>query len=298
MNDYYITEELESEAWTAMTDESLRAILLHAASKKVSDIFFQTDCHVKIKKDNRVYAISRTPLSEFACKRAINILAGNDDAYISIMQGKPKNFSYRFKTKLQGGKRVQIIFRVNAIRDEPGVCISMRYNPSEIASLKDIGKTPEDPIYKNMFPRKGLVLVTGPTDSGKTTLLYACLREAIVDPERSFVLNTYESPIEGNLKLVARKNNVTNKLISQSEVPLATPTFNDGLDESLRRNSDIILTGEIRTSEEVKAVVNGVGKMGRLILGTLHTTTISSCVNRMTTSIDGSEGEKLSLIHI
>jgi defect-in-organelle-trafficking protein DotB len=278
-----------------MSDDYLREILIHVAKNKASDVYFMTDFLVTIKKNNAVVPLSRTPLSEFACKRVINIMAGNDDAYMNIMQGKPRNFSYRFKTKLPNGRRIQIMFRVNAIRDEPGICISMRYNPHDILSLKDLNMSAESPIYTNMFPRKGLVLVTGPTDSGKTTLLYACLREAILDKSRSFVLNTYESPIEGNLKLVARTHQITNKLISQCEVPQSVPTFNDGLNESLRRNSDIILTGEIRKSDEVEAVVNGVGKMGRLILGTMHTTTTANTVNRMITAIDGSEGEKRAM---
>jgi Tfp pilus assembly pilus retraction ATPase PilT len=297
MDDLYIDEGLEREAWTSMSEDSLRDILLHVAKNKVSDVYFQTEGVVKVKKNNTVVPISKAPLSEFACKRVINIMAGNDDAYMNIMQGKPKNFSYRFKTKLPNGRRVQIMFRVNAIRDEPGICVSMRYNPSDILSLEQIGLDANSPIYKNMFPRKGLVIVTGPTDSGKTTLLYACLREAVIDPDRSFVLNTYESPIEGNLKAVARKYNVINKVISQSEVPQAVGSFNDGLNESLRRNSDIILTGEIRKSDEVEAVVNGVGKMGRLILGTMHTTTTANTVNRMITAIDGSEGEKRAMAY-
>jgi len=297
MDDMYIDAGLEREAWTSMSDDSLREILLHVAKNKASDVYFQTECLVTVKKNNMVWPISKTPLSEFACKRVINIMAGNDDAYMNIMQGNPKNFSFRFKTKLPGGKRIQIMFRVNALRDEPGICISMRYNPSDILSLDQIGLTKDHPIYRNMFPRKGLVLVTGPTDSGKTTLLYACLREAVLDKEKSFVLNTYESPIEGNLKLVARNHGVFNKVISQSEVPQSVPTFNDGLNESLRRNADIILTGEIRKSDEVEAVVNGVGKMGRLILGTMHTTTTANTINRMITAIDGSEGEKRAMAY-
>lgn len=297
MENLYIDEDLEREAWTSMSDDSLRDILLHVAKNKVSDVYFQTESVVKVKKNNTVIPMSKAPLSEFACKRVINIMAGNDDAYMNIMQGKPRNFSYRFKAKLPSGKRVQVMFRVNAIRDEPGICVSMRYNPSDILSLEQIGLDVNSPIYKNMFPRKGLVIVTGPTDSGKTTLLYACLREAVIDPTRSFVLNTYESPIEGNLKAVARKHNIINKVISQSEVPQAVDSFNDGLNESLRRNSDIILTGEIRKSDEVEAVVNGVGKMGRLILGTMHTTTTANTVNRMITAIDGSEGEKRAMAY-
>tara|TARA_R110001583_G_scaffold88876_5_gene230026 strand:+ start:6395 stop:7555 length:1161 start_codon:yes stop_codon:yes gene_type:complete len=297
MTDILLNEDLESNAWTSMSDEYLREILLHVAKNKASDVYFLTDFLVTIKKNNTVVPISRMPLSEFACKRVINIMAGNDDAYMNIMQGNPRNFSYRFKTKLPNGKRIQIMFRVNAIRDDPGICVSMRYNPSDILGLKDLNMDSDSPIYANMFPRKGLVLVTGPTDSGKTTLLYACLREAILDKSKSFVLNTYESPKEGDLKLVARTHQITNKLISQCEVPQSVPSFNDGLDESLRRNADIILIGEIRKSNEVEAVVNGVGKMGRLILGTMHTTTTANTVNRMITAIDGSEGEKRAMAY-
>lgn len=297
MENMYIEGDLEREAWTSMNENLLRLILIHIAKCNVSDVYFQTESIVKVKKNNSVHPVSKTTLSEFACKRVINIMAGNDDAYINIMQGNPKNFSYRFKWTTPRGKRVSIMFRVNAIRDEPGICISMRHNPSDTSSLEDIGLDASCYIYQNMFPRKGMVLVTGPTDSGKTTLMYACLSEAVKDPKKSFVLNTYESPMESNLKAVARKHNIINKLISQSEVPQAVASFTDALDESLRRNADIIVTGEIRKSNEVEAVVNGVGKMGRLIIGTLHTTTIANSVNRMITAIDGSEGEKRAMAY-
>jgi defect-in-organelle-trafficking protein DotB len=292
-----LNEDLDHMARIAMSREVLNNVLLHVLKLKVSDIYFQTDSPIYIKLNNHVYTISKNRITDYTMKQIMTILANSDDAAMDVMQGRPLNGSYKFRIA-NGQKRTDVRFRVNAIADVKGINISMRLNPSKIPKLTDIGMTTQDPIYQNMFPRKGGVLVTGPTDSGKTTLLYACIHERLLDPEQSFVFNSFESPIEGDLDKVLKENKITNKLVSQVEVPAGVANFNAGFDEALRRNSDIIMTGEVRTSEDVEGFVNGIIKTGRLLLATMHTPNIPSTINRMLNALSGlGEGARASLAY-
>lgn len=297
-----VPESLEDEIVNSMDAKVFRRILLHGFKLEVSDISFQEGMPVIIKKNNLVFRITRSYLQRATIKNIVSVVhnaqEGDDSALTTIMQGNPSNLTYSYKVPIPGGHE-GIRYRVNVLREgERGVSLVMRLNKEDIFDLDQIGLSEEHIIYKNMFPTKGLNLVTGSVDSGKTTLLYACLKHFILNSPRSAFIDTYESPIEGNLRDLPSKFEVFNKKVSQMAVPWAVPSFAAGITESLRRNADIILTGEVRTPDEVNGVINGVMQTGKLILGTMHTDNTSMSVNRMIYALNNSsEAEVKSKVY-
>jgi defect-in-organelle-trafficking protein DotB len=286
----FIPIEVEQEFLAGVNTKLLRLVMLHVFKINASDLLVQDGFPIRVKLNNLVFPISRGNATLSIASGMIKIITNNDDAVAQIMSANPVKTTYKFRAQVGGVKR-GIRFRIHAIKDgENGIQMSCRLNNDEIHTLAEIGHTPKSEIYQNMFPQKGLVLVTGATDSGKTTFLYACLRHLIESDERSAVINTYESPIEGDLRIVAKKAKAWNISVSQTQVPDGVKTFGDGIEESLRRNSDIILVGELRTKDEVVAALDATIQTGRNILATLHSSNLPSTLNRMI-NVLGSVGE-------
>lgn len=287
-----------------MDVELFRYILHHGYQMKLSDFSFQEGVPIMIKINNLVFPVSRRPLNRSTIQRIISILhnatEGDDSAYQNIMHGEPANSTYTFKMKdPDSGKRFGIRYRFNVIRDqEISVCVTMRLNNDEILDLSAIGQSENGEIYQNMFPMKGLNLITGAVDSGKTTLMYACLGHFVRYSPRSAFIHTYEKPIEADLKAFAKKHGVLNKVIGQTPVPGGCANFSEGIENSLRRNTDIILIGEIRTKHEVESVVTGVNITGKLLMGTLHTDSAPMTIDRLIHTLQSeNEGETRAKIY-
>lgn len=302
----FIDSRLESDVVNSMSEDTFKRVLFHGYSMKLSDISFQEGCPIMVKINNLVFPISKQALSAAVIQRVVSILhnagVGDDSALQDIMHGKPSQVTYTFKFKRPGddfGERASVRYRCNVIRDSgTSVCITMRLNNDEIKDLKDIGHSHDGIVYSNMFPMKGLNLITGAVDSGKTTLIYSCLGHFIRHSPRSAFIHTYENPIEGDLRGFARRHGVTNKVISQTPVPGGCANFMEGIENSLRRNTDIILIGEIRTRSEVEAVITGVNSTGKLLMGTLHTDSSAMTIDRLVHSLHSSnEGEMRAKIY-
>jgi defect-in-organelle-trafficking protein DotB len=281
-----ISPELEDDIINNMDQNVFRKILLHGYRLGVSDISFQEGMPLIIKKNNLVFRISRSYLQRTSIANATSIIhnanIGDDSALTGIMQGNPSNptYTFGFRNDLQDITNVR--YRINLIKDgEKSMSIIMRLNNDDILDLNTIGLSEDGEIYKNMFPLKGLNLITGTVDSGKTTLIYSCLKHFIINSPRSAFIDTLESPIEGDLRSIPSRYGIFNKKVNQIPVPGGVGSFSQGITECLRRNTDIIVTGEIRTPDEVNGVINGVLQTGKLIMGTMHTDNAAVSINRM-----------------
>ncbi|MDH3899971.1 MAG: type IV pilus twitching motility protein PilT, partial [Gammaproteobacteria bacterium] len=160
-------------------------------------------------------------------------------------------------------------FRVNAFNHNRGAGAVFRTIPSEILSLEDLG-TP--PIFKTIADTpRGLVLVTGPTGSGKSTTL-AAMMDYINNKAYAHVL-TIEDPIE----FVHESKKC---LINQREVHRDTLGFNEALRSALREDPDIILVGELRDLETIRLALTAA-ETGHLVFGTLHTSSAAKTIDRV-----------------
>ena len=160
-------------------------------------------------------------------------------------------------------------FRTNVFFQRKGLNAVFRLVPFEIPTLADIG-LPES-LWEITTYSQGLVLVTGPAGCGKTTTL-AALVDRINETERSHIL-TIEDPIE-----YVHPNKES--LVNQREIPAHSKSFAKALRQSLREDPDVILVGEMRDLETISLAITA-SETGHLVLGTLHTTTAASTVDRI-----------------
>ncbi len=160
-------------------------------------------------------------------------------------------------------------FRVNAFNQERGAAAVFRTIPSEILSLEDLGAPA---IFKDIadYPR-GIVLVTGPTGSGKSTTLAAMVNHKN-ESEYGHIL-TVEDPIE----FVHQSKKC---LINQREVHRDTLGFNEALRSALREDPDTILVGELRDLETIRLALTAA-ETGHLVFGTLHTSSAAKTIDRI-----------------
>ncbi len=160
-------------------------------------------------------------------------------------------------------------FRCNYLKQQNGLGAVFRLIPTEIAALEALGVP--DVVKEFGRMRSGLVLVTGPTGSGKSTTLAALLDYININYNRHII--TVEEPIE----FVHRNKR---SIITQREVPIQTPSFADGLRAALREDADIVLVGEMRDLETISLALTAA-ETGLLVFGTLHTNNARKTVDRI-----------------
>ncbi|MFM2243152.1 MAG: hypothetical protein RLZ97_2007 [Verrucomicrobiota bacterium] len=160
-------------------------------------------------------------------------------------------------------------FRCNYLKQKNGLGAVFRLIPTEIMTLEQLGVP--DVVKRFAQIRSGLILVTGPTGSGKSTTLAAILDHINTHYNRHII--TIEEPIEfvhGNKQ----------SIITQREVPIQTPSFSDGLRAALREDADIVLVGEMRDLETISLALTAA-ETGLLVFGTLHTNNARKTVDRI-----------------
>jgi twitching motility protein PilT len=160
-------------------------------------------------------------------------------------------------------------FRCNAGRDRHGPMGVFRVIPTTVRSADDMGLSRE--VQNLCYLTKGLVVVTGPTGSGKSTTLAALVD--LINRTRSDHIITIEDPIE----FVHQSKKC---LVTQRQVGLHTRSFKHALRAALREDPDIILVGEMRDLETVSIAIE-TAETGHLVFGTLHTTTAASTIDRI-----------------
>lgn len=174
-------------------------------------------------------------------------------------------------------------FRVNVFRDKGNVAAAFRQIPQKIPTIRDLNLPP---ILEELtkLPR-GLVLVTGPTGSGKSTTLAAMINQ--INSETSKHIITIEDPIE---YLHTHKFSI----INQREVGQDTIYFKNALRAALREDPDVILVGEMRDLETMQMAVSAA-ETGHLVFATLHTNSAATSVERIVDSFPSGQQEQVRL---
>jgi len=175
-------------------------------------------------------------------------------------------------------------FRVSVFKEKGFFGLVLRQIPSKMLTYEQIG-LPES-VKELLFKPRGLILVTGPTGSGKTTTLASLLN--IVNETREEVhLITIEDPIE-----YYHKQNKA--LITQREVHVDVPNFAEALRRALRQDPDMILVGEMRDLETIEAAITAA-ETGHLVFGTLHTTGAAKTIDRLTNAFPTNQQEMVRI---
>ena len=160
-------------------------------------------------------------------------------------------------------------FRVSVFKQKGHIGLVLRQIPNEMIPLKKIG-LPEE-INELLYKPRGLILVTGPTGSGKTTTLTSMLD--FINVNRAAHIITIEDPIEFY-------HNHKKSVVTQREIGADVPSFAEAIRRALRQDPDVILVGEMRDLETMGAAITAA-ETGHLVFGTLHTTGSASTVDRM-----------------
>jgi twitching motility protein PilT len=185
-----------------------------------------------------------------------------------------ENFEHDFSYPYEDKGR----FRINVFKQSRGMASVMRLIPSKILSLDDLGIN-NAAFNKISDFRRGLVLVTGPTGSGKSTTLAAIINH--INHIREEHIITIEDPIE----FIHRGQKC---LINQREVHKDTKSFNAALRSSLREDPDIILVGELRDLETIRLALTAA-ETGHVVFGTLHTNSATKTIDRIIDVFPGDE---------
>ena len=178
-------------------------------------------------------------------------------------------------TKLNGGADFGFAFgdkarfRVSVMRAKGCYGLVLRQIPNKLVGLRDIGMP--DKIKELLYRPRGLILVTGPTGSGKSTTLASMIN--YVNEHRDGHIITIEDPIE-------YYHNHKRCVVTQREVHVDVPSFSEAIRRALRQDPDIILVGEMRDLETIEAAISAA-ETGHLVFGTLHTNSAAKTVDRI-----------------
>lgn len=246
-----------------MTNQELRieVLLEEVVRKKASDLHIQVDLPPMLRVDGSLIPVSGTDkLDEATVERLIFAILDEDQRQV-LMKDKEFDFSFAFGTL---GR-----FRVNAFHERGNLAAALRLIPNEIKAVTELGMPPVVMKFAE-YPR-GLVLVTGPTGSGKSTTLAAIVDK--INTERAHHIITIEDPIEFTHK--SKKS-----VVVQREIHYDTYSFSAALRSSLRQDPDVVLIGEMRDLETISAAIT-IAETGHLVFATLHTNSAAQSIDRM-----------------
>src|SRR5688500_15077706 len=236
-------------------------LLRNQATRKASDLHLRSGDRPLYRVDGDIVPeMSGEPLSAAFLERML----------LSIMPERNKaEFEELNDTDLAYELEGIARFRVNVFRDRHGIGSVIRAISSKVVTAEEMGITPE--VQRLCELSKGLVLVTGPTGSGKSTTL--CSLIDLVNRSRRDHIITIEDPIEF---VHANKG----CLITQRQVGQHTSSFKQALRAALREDPDVVLVGELRDLETVSIAIE-TAETGHLVFGTLHTSTAPSTIDRI-----------------
>ncbi|MBL8160034.1 type IV pilus twitching motility protein PilT [Candidatus Saccharibacteria bacterium] len=245
------------------SQETLRIELLleEVIRKKASDLHIQIGLPPMLRVDGSLLSIAGyEPLNAEEVEGLVFSILDDDQKQI-LLKDKEFDFSFAFGDL---GR-----FRVNAFHERGNLAAALRLIPNEIKSIAELGMPQVVNSFAN-FPR-GLVLVTGPTGSGKSTTLAAMVDQ--INSEKAHHIITIEDPIEFTHK---SKRSV----VVQREVHYDTYSFSAALRSSLRQDPDVVLIGEMRDLETISAAIT-IAETGHLVFATLHTNSAAQSIDRM-----------------
>jgi twitching motility protein PilT len=243
------------------TLSKIESYLEQVITKKSSDLHLQVGVPPMLRIDGALKPIEDAPvLTDDMVEKLIFSVLDEDQKEI-LLKDKEIDFSFAFGDL---GR-----FRVNAFHEKGNLAAALRLIPTAIRTLEELG-IPKAVNEFTKFPR-GLVLVTGPTGSGKSTTLAAMVDK--INTEKAMHIITIEDPIE-------YAHHSKKSIVVQREVHYDTYSFGNALRSSLREDPDVVLIGEMRDLETIAAAIT-IAETGHLVLATLHTNSAAQSVDRM-----------------
>jgi twitching motility protein PilT len=246
---------------SASTQPRIEILLEEVVKKKASDLHLQVSLPPMLRVDGSLTPVSGSDILTEEAVEALIFAILDDDQKQILLKDKEFDFSFAFGDL---GR-----FRVNAFHERGNLAAALRLIPNEILTTEQLG-LPEVVNKFADYPR-GLVLVTGPTGSGKSTTLAALVDK--INTDKAAHIITIEDPVEFTHK--SKKS-----VLVQREVHYDTFSFSAALRSSLRQDPDVVLIGEMRDLETIASAIT-IAETGHLVFATLHTNSAAQSIDRM-----------------
>jgi twitching motility protein PilT len=231
-----------------------------AIDRRASDIHLAVGRPPIIRVDGHLIELLRTPIDQDWMQRELEVIGGHERVTLAH-QTSVVDFAYPYGTNR---------FRCDIGLSIAGLTLAARLLPTKIPTFDTIGLLPAIRNFASL--ERGLVLVTGPTGSGKSTTLASILSEIARKQDRHII--TLEDPVE----FILPQDGLSQ--VDQRELGDSFHSFPDALRQALRQDPDVILVGELRDNETMRTALNAA-ETGHLVFGTLHTYDSSSSVGRL-----------------
>lgn len=277
--DYFLLEDYP-DGDLEVTPSTLDDLLNDAIDRGASDIHIAVDRPIKLRINGSLYSftkyhIMRQADMEALITTAISFISNEKRTYLN--QKKSVDTSYTVESGKHAGER----FRVHFMDEMNGTAIVMRHIRPQIFTPEEIG-LPEDCVKWGDLSQ-GLILVTGPTGSGKSASLSSILHH--IQLTRSKKIITLEEPIETTYPVIDGKADVI-----QREIPENCPSFTAGIRDAMREDPDVILVGEIRDFDTIDAALQA-SNTGHLTFATIHANSAPAVITRIL-DLAGADSDK------
>lgn len=228
--------------------------------QNASDLHLEVDQPPTLRISGSMVPIEGDPLTPADTERLMLSITPDNHVQNAKLNGGA-DFGFAFLDKAR--------FRVSVLKAKGNYGMVLRQIPNKLFGLRDIGLP--DKIRELLYRPRGLILVTGPTGSGKSTTLASMIN--YVNENRDGHIITIEDPIE-------YYHNHKRCVVTQREIGSDVPSFAEAIRRALRQDPDIILVGEMRDLETIEAAISAA-ETGHLVFGTLHTNSAAKTIDRI-----------------
>ena len=265
--------EVDIKSLTFEMTKRLKVYLAKLVERKGSDLHIKSNAPIRGRVAGDIVEISSDILSkEDTLMLAKELLRGR---FKELVEKKSVDFTFKLNEYYN--------FRANLFFQMDGISCVFRTIPIKIPTIRSLGLP--DIVYNFCSLNRGLVLVTGPTGSGKTTTLASIINE--INLKRHKHIITIEDPIE----FVFKDHNC---IVNQRAIGQDALNFSDALRAALREDPDIILVGELRDMETIETAIHAA-ETGHLVLSTLHTMDTKETIGRLINMFPGNEQNRVKL---
>lgn len=246
------------------TEQDFNRLLVHMSKTGCSDIKIQANSPIVGKIQGKVLKVTRRTLPPSEVELILSVIYGTNGPSV-IKDGRDIDKGY----ELNLNRTERFRYRVNAVggvsKGQAAIDITIRTIVIEPPTMESLNVQAE--IVRGAFPKDGIVIVVGPTGSGKSTLIASFIRKILEDPLAHKFIVTYESPIEYVYDTIKRST----CSIFQTEIGPSgnLRTFDEGIRNAMRRAPDVIFTGETRDRETAEASI-AAAQSGHAVYTTLH----------------------------
>ncbi len=238
----------------------MKDLLDRTVTEDASDLHICVGCPPTLRLHGRLLPMDAPPLDPADTERLVKSVT-SDQNQEKVRSKGGVDFGFSFGDKAR--------FRVSVYKQKGSLAMALRLIPSRLLTLEEIGLPPV--IKTLLYKPRGLILVTGPTGCGKTTTLASMLN--IINHERDCHILTIEDPIE-------YYHDHARSVVTQREIGVDVPDFEDAIVHGLRQDPDVILVGEMRDLPTMEAAISAA-ETGHLVFATLHTTGAGRTMDRI-----------------